>query len=82
MKDDNGIDVMHGDVISFSFGLPPREGRCKVWLYNSVFFAFDMDRPNIWLKLRNLRRHVGRWYIELSDSEYERRTKRKHGTHR
>lgn len=82
MKDDDGIDVMHGDVISFSFGLPPREGRCKVYLYNSVFFAFDMDRPNIWMKLRNLRRHVGRWYIELNDSEYERRTKRKHGTHR
>ena len=76
MKDDDGIDVMHGDMVRFGYGIPPREGRCKVWLYNSTFYAFDVDNPNIWLKLRNLRRHVGRWYIELSDSEYEQRTKR------
>lgn len=76
MKDDNGIDVMHGDTAWFFFGIPPIKARCKVWLYNSVFFAFDVDRPEIWLKLRSLRRHVGAWYIELSDSEYEQRTRR------
>lgn len=75
MKDDDGIDVMHGDTVSFGYGIPPREGRCKVWLYNSEFYAFDVDNPNIWMKLRNLRRHVCRWYIELSDSEREKRSK-------
>ena len=29
MKDDNGIDVMHGDTVCFAFGLPPREARQK-----------------------------------------------------
>ena len=76
MKDDDGIDVMHGDTVYFAFGIPPIKARCKVWLYNSVFFAFDVDRPEIWMKLRSLRRCVGAWYIELSDSEYEQRTKR------
>lgn len=75
MKDDDGIDVMHGDTVSFGYGIPPREGRCKVWLYNSEFYAFDIDNPNIWMKLRNLRRNVCRWYIELSDSEREKRSK-------
>lgn len=75
MKDDDGIDVMHGDVIYFAFGIPVREARCKVWLYNSEFYAFDVDNPNIWMKLRNLRRCVGRWYIELSDSERKKRSK-------
>ena len=63
MKDDDGVDVVAGDQVQFSYGIPPVRVVADVVEFrgNLTIITPKGHTPRLCL-LRELRRHVGGWF--------------------
>lgn len=64
MKDDDGQEIKEGDVISFSFGIPPIRVIAPIVSKDGELFAITKGHNPAQCKLKLLRRYVGNFYKE------------------
>lgn len=62
MLDDDGRKIRAGDVVSFSYGIPPVGVQAKIADINGVLFAMTPGHKPDKCKLSELRRLVGGFY--------------------
>lgn len=61
-RDSEGQEVRCGDVISFSYGIPPVGVQAKIANVSGVLFAMTPGHKPEKCQLSELRRHVGYFY--------------------
>lgn len=72
MKDDDGFDVVAGDWISFSYGIPPVGVRARISSENGKLIATVLGRHKPrQIALAALRQYVGNWY-KASGPSYQK----------
>lgn len=61
-RDSNGREVRAGDVISFSYGIPPVGVQAKITSIGGVLFAMTPGHSPDKCKLSKLKQYVGDFY--------------------
>lgn len=61
-KDDDGREVRAGDVVLFSYGIPPVRVEAKIADLNGTLFAMTPGHKPDKCKLSELRKHVSNFY--------------------
>ena len=62
MTDAEGKPIRAGDVVSFSYGIPPVRVEAKVKDINGVLYAMTPGHNPAKCKISELSRHVGEFY--------------------
>lgn len=62
LKDDDGEEVRAGDMIVFSFGIPPTRVEARIVERDGNLIALTPEHTPKETKLRSLRRYIGNWY--------------------
>jgi hypothetical protein len=73
IKDDDGIEVREGDVIHFSYGIPPVGVKAPVINRNGKLIVITKGHNPPECPLSSLRKHIGNFWVEMTpQARYER----------
>lgn len=61
-KDEDGLPIRAGDVIQFSYGIPPVRVEAKIKDIDGTLYAMTPGHKPDKCRLSELRRHVGNFY--------------------
>jgi len=64
IKDDDGFEIKEGDVVGFSYGIPPIGVKAPIVKKDGELYAITEGHKPPQCKLRLLRKHVGSFYKE------------------
>ncbi len=73
VKDADGVPVLEGDTVDFSYGIPPVGVEAPVVFYQGKFQVLTPGHNPKRCALRQLKKHVGEFWVQTDKDQRARR---------